>query len=413
MGREIEKLKALTVSKAKKPGYLSDGGGLYLQISPSGSKSWIFKYTRHGRAREMGLGPLHTVTLAEARELAVRQRKVLLRGDDPIDIRDAERRGRELEAAKHLTFDECAKQYIEGQASGWKNPKHRDQWENTLATYASPHIGTVSVADVDTGLVLKCLEPIWSSKTETATRLRGRIEKVLDWAKTRGYRTGENPAQWKGHLEHSLAKPNKISKVTHHAALPYQQIGAFMAELRKEAGIAAKALEFTILTACRTGEVIGATWSEIDRESKLWIVPGERMKMGAEHRVPLCARALKILDEVDPLRTKDGYIFPGLKEGKPLSNMAMLALLDRMGRGDLTVHGFRSCFRDWAAETTGFPREICEKALAHLVGDESERAYQRGDLLEKRRRMMDTWSRFCAKQRPEGEVVPMRSNSAA
>lgn len=414
MGRAINKLTAMAVSKLREPGYHGDGAGLYLQITRSGARSWIFKYTRGGRAREMGLGSAHTISLAEARELAKRQRLLLLEGEDPIEVREADRRAKELAAAKRLSFDECVKQFIAGQAEGWKNPKHRDQWQNSLATYASPYIGALPVADVDTGLVLKCLEPIWTTKTETATRLRGRIERVLSWAKTRGYRTGENPARWKGHLEHSLAKPDKLAKVKHHPALPYADAAVFMTALRKQPGVAARALEFAILTAARTGEIIGARWDEIDRDAKVWTVPADRMKMGAEHRVPLCARANEILDDVERLRTTGDYVFPGLKEGKPLSNMAMLKLLERMERADLTVHGFRSTFRDWAAELTNFPRWMAEKALAHLVGDESERAYQRGDLLEKRRRMMDSWAKFCAKERNDAEnIVPLRDSKTA
>ena len=362
----------------------------------------------------MGLGPYPTIGLAEARGKANDCRRQLLDGIDPIEARNAERQARQLAAASMMTFDECAKAYIASHRAGWKNAKHADQWENTLRDYVSPVFGSVSVANVDTGLVMRALERdnLWTAKAETASRLRGRIENILSWATVRGYRSGDNPARWKGHLEELLPHKSKVARTEHHAALPYSEIGAFFATLREQEGLAAKALEFTILTAARTGEVIGAKWEEIDFAEKVWTVPAERMKAKKEHRAPLCARALAILEELHH-ESEDGFLFPGRSEGSALSNMAMLQLLRRMGCGDLTVHGFRSTFRDWAAERTNYPREVAEMALAHTVSDKVEAAYRRGDLFDKRRRMMEEWLRFCEtpSQAPSGKVVEIRQSA--
>lgn len=408
MARQVDRLKPLNVERLKEPGYYPDGGGLYLQISPSLSKSWIFRFTLSGRAREMGLGPYPTIGLAEARGKANDCRRQLLDGIDPIESRNAERQARKLAAASMMTFDECAKAYISSHRAGWKNAKHADQWENTLRDYVSPVFGSVPVGSVDTGLVMRALERdnLWTVKAETASRLRGRIENILSWATVRGYRSGDNPARWKGHLEELLPHKSKVARTEHHPALPYSEIGGFFVTLREQEGIAAKALEFTTLTAARTGEVIGAQWGEIDFAEKVWTVPAERMKAKKEHRVPLCARALSILDELRQVSVGD-FVFPGRSEGTALSNMAMLQLLRRMGRDDLTVHGFRSTFRDWAAERTNYPREVAEMALANAVSDKVEAAYRRGDLFDKRRRMMEEWQRFCdsPSQAPSGEVV--------
>jgi len=414
MARVIGKLSIPKISKAKKPGLYSDGGGLYLNVGPTGGKSWIFRFMLRGKAREMGLGPLHTISLSDARELAIECRKKLLKGIDPLEDRNAERSARQLEAASAITFKDCAGKYIAANRSGWRNGKHADQWENTLTSYAYPVIGNLSVAAVDTGHVTKILEPIWNVKTETASRLRGRIEMVLDYATTHRWRAGENPARWRGHLENVLPKRSKVAKVEHHAALPWKEIGAFMPKLTAEEGIAALALRFAILTAARTGETIGARWPEIDLTEKVWTVPGERMKAGREHRVPLSADAVAILNEVAKLKSDNsGHLFPGRNEGKPLSNMAFLALLRRMGRDDITAHGFRSTFRDWAGET-GRPDDIAEAALAHGKDDKTVAAYQRGDLLERRRRLMDDWAAFCSRPfAAGGKVVELHSGSAA
>lgn len=371
----------------------ADGGGLYLQVSRSGTKSWIFRFAMSGREREMGLGPLHTVSLSEARDLALDARKLKLRGLDPIDARNGERSAKRLEDAKAVTFKQAAAAYIKANQAAWKNAKHAAQWEATLATYAEPIFGDFAVAAIDTTLVLKAIEPIWTAKPETASRLRGRIETILDWATVRGFRHGDNPARWRGHLDKLLPSKNKIRTVTHHAALPYKELPAFMQVLADQAGVGARALEFTILTAARTSEVIGARWEELDVASATWTVPKERMKAGREHRVPLSASALKILEAMAAIRTSD-YVFPGGKKDRPLSNMALLAALKRMKRSDLTAHGFRSTFRDWAAETTDYPGEVVEMALAHTVANKVEAAYRRGDLLEKRKGLMSDWSRF-------------------
>jgi integrase len=354
----------------------------------------------------MGLGPLHTLGLAEARKRANECRKLRLDGHDPIEDRKAGRLKAKLDAARALTFQQCAEAYIASHRPSWKNDKHAAQWPSTLATYAYPVFGNLPVQTIDVGLVLKALEPIWHTKTETATRLRQRIEAVLDWATAREHRQGDNPARWRGHLDKLLPPRAKVQRVLHHAALPYVEVGGFVAKLREQEGMAAAALEFLILTATRTGEVIGATWDEIDLGAAVWTIPPDRMKAGKEHRVPLAKPALAILK---PLKKADlgPFVFPGGKPGKPLSNMALLALLERMDRSDLTVHGFRSTFRDWAAERTNFPREVAEQALAHSLRDKVEAAYRRGDLFEKRRLLMDSWAKFCDESAPEGKVLPI------
>ena len=412
MARVIGKLTALDVSRAKKRGYYGDGGGLYLLVGPSGAKSWVFRFREAGRLREMGLGPLHTIGLAEARQKAQGCRKARLDGRDPIEMRRAERMGARLEAAKAVTFKDCADLYIASHKAGWRNPKHAAQWPSTLGTYVYPTLGGLPVQAVDVGLVMKALEPIWTVKPETAGRVRGRIESVLDWATARGYREGENPARWRGHLENLLPKKSKVRRVEHHAALPYADIARFIPELRRQEGVAACALEFAILTAARTGELIGARWDEINFVERLWVVPGERMKAGKEHRVPLSDTALSILAEMQKVRQSD-FVFPGAKARRPLSNMAFLMLLRRMRRGDLTAHGFRSTFSDWCSERTNFPAEVREMALAHTVSDKVEAAYRRGDLFQKRRHLMEAWAKFCATAVASGEVTPIRKPLAA
>jgi integrase len=404
VARTIGKLTALTVDRAKRRGYYGDGGGLYLQVSASGAKSWVFRYKESGQQHEMGLGPVHTIGLAEAREKARDCRRVRLDGFDPIEARKATRAQARLDAAKAMTFKECAERYIASHKAGWRNPKHSAQWPSTLATYVYPVFGDLPAQAIDVGLVMKAVEPIWATKPETASRVRGRIESVLDWAAARGFRQGENPARWRGHLEKLLPKKTKVRRVGHHAALPFAEIGTFMAELRKQEGVAARAFEFGILTAARTGEVIGAQWAEIDLEARLWTLPAERMKAGREHRVPLSEPALAILTAMREVR-EGGFVFPGGRARQPLSNMAFLMLLRRMGRGDLTAHGFRSTFSDWCSERTNFPAEVREMALAHIVNDKVEAAYRRGDLFQKRRQLMDAWTRFCSAPVIKGQVV--------
>jgi integrase len=413
MARTIEKLSPAKVQRAKRPGLLGDGAGLWLHIGPTGGKSWVYRYMLDGRAREMGLGPLHTIGLAEARELAREARKLCLAGVDPLETRHAARDARRLEAAKAITFKSCAEKFIAANRSGWRNAKHAAQWTATLVAYVYPVIGSLPVAAVDTGHVTRILEPIWSAKPETASRARGRIENVLDYATAHRWRQGENPARWRGHLENVLPKRARVRRVKHHAALPWREIGGFMAGLPAKDGVAALALRFCILTATRTSEVIGARWDEIDAATAVWLISGERTKSGREHRVPLSKDALAILREAAKLRDNDAaYIFPGAKRGTPLSNMAMLALLRRKGRSDLTTHGFRSTFRDWAAEM-GRPADIAEAALGHVLGNRTVAAYQRGDLLERRRRLMADWAKFCGSAlAPGATVVPLRYESA-
>jgi integrase len=408
--RLIGKLTSLSVRQARRRGLYGDGGGLFLQVSESGAKSWVFRFKKADRLRVMGLGPAHTITLAEARDRARDCRKLRLDGIDPIEARRAERAQAKLDAAKAVTFAECADAYITAHKAGWRNPKHAAQWPATLATYVNPTFGVLPVQAIDTALVTRVMEPIWTKKPETASRVRGRIESILDWATARGYRQGENPARWRGHLENLLPRRSKVRRVEHHAALPYSELSAFMLALRQQEGVAARALELTILTAARTGEVIGARWEEINIAERLWSVPAERMKAGREHRVPLCGKALEIVEEMRAIG--GNFIFPGGKRGKPLSNMAMTMLLRRMGHGDQTVHGFRSTFRDWAAERTNFPAEVAEMALAHAVTDKVEAAYRRGDLFEKRRALAEAWAKFCATALVAGEIVPIRKPAA-
>lgn len=397
----IHRLSAVRVAKLKEPGYHGDGGGLYLQVSPAGTKSWIYRFKLNGRAREMGLGPFGTITLASARDRAAECRRQVFDGIDPIEARkEAKTEGR-LQAAKTMTFAACATAYIDAHRSSWKNLKHVSQWENTITTYTTPVFGTLPVQSIDTTLVMRVLDAIWKDKPETASRLRGRIESILDWATVRGLRRGENPARWRGHLDSLLPARSKVRAVEHHAALPYDEVGSFVQSLHEQTGVAALALEFLILTAARTGEVIGATWEELDLKEKIWTVPAERMKAKREHRVPLSPSVLKIVAKLEQLRTGD-FVFPGRAPKKPLSNMAMLQLLKRMERSDLTGHGFRSTFRDWAAERTNYPREVAEAALAHTLGDKVEAAYRRGDLFEKRRRLMSEWAKHCAQVKRTG-----------
>jgi len=416
MKRTREKLSALAVERAsRKPGLYGDGAGLYLLVSTQGKRSsacsWVFRYMLRRKAHSMGLGPYPEITLAHARERSLAARRLLVDGIDPLEARKAKGAQAKVDAAKAMTFKTAAEKYIAAHKAEWKNEKHAAQWGSTLATYAYPTIGGLPAVAIDTPLVMKVLEPIWSVKPETASRLRGRIEAVLNWAKVSGYRDrdGENPARWHGHLDNLLAARAKVQKVKHHAALPFDGLPNFMTALRAQEGIAARALEFAILTAMRTGEVIGATWGEINLADKIWIIPGDRMKAGREHRVPLSAGAVAILEAMLKIAENGDpgtHVFPGRKRGKPLSNMAMLVLLRRMGRGDLTAHGFRSTFRDWVSEHTNVPREVAEMALAHTIGDKVEAAYRRGDLFERRRALMDQWASVCTSRVPESDIRP-------
>src|SRR3954447_3890345 len=431
MVRQLNKLSSRFVETTKDAGRHADGGGLYLQVTQGKNgvtKSWLFRYMRGtSTSREMGLGPVSLnkrdglVTLSMARDKAFAARKALSTGIDPLSQREQERAAGQLERAKTLTFKECAERYIAAHKSSWKSSKHAGQWKATLETYAYPKIGHLSASAIDAGLILQILEQkagdgpedtLWNRKTETASRVRGRIETVLSWAKARGYRHGENPATWRGHLEHSLPKRAQVAPVEHHPALPYVELPTFMAKLRAKEGISARALEFTILTVARTGDTIGATWPEIDMAGKLWTVPAARVKgkKGArkrDHVVPLSNEALNLLAG---LPTDGGFVFAGGKEGVGLSNAAMSELLKGMGYEPnvATVHGFRSTFKDWCSEQTAYPNELSEIAMAHTVSDKVEAAYRRGDMRQKRARLMSEWAKYCGR-RPStsSNVMPL------
>jgi integrase len=392
MARPINKLTTKTVNALKVPGYYSDGNGLYLQVSKSITKSWLFISKTDGKKTEIGLGSIDTVTLAEARILAHNHKKTLATGINPLVEKRKKEQDRLLANALNMTFQQCATSFIEIHKHGWKNAKHASQWQNTLTQYCDHIIGHLSVADIDTALVTKCLEPIWIEKNETASRLRGRIEQVLSWATVKGLRTGANPAQWRGHLDQLLPKPSKVQTTKHYPALPFSEMAKFMKLLQQQDGIAAKCLEFTILCAARTNEAIGATWNEINLDAKTWTIPAVRMKAEKEHRVPLSDRSIEILEEMQ-LFTINNFVFPSGTKG--LSNMAMLKLLKRMDRQNITVHGFRSSFRDWAAELTEYSNEVVEMCLAHTIKNLAEAAYRRGDLFEKRLHLMNNWAKYC------------------
>ena len=388
---------ARSVETVNEVGYHRCDRGLYLQVAGSGTKSWLFRYKSPvtAKQREMGLGSLNLVPLAAARDIAVECHRQVLSGLDPIEERGRIKRARQLEQARSITFQEAAEHCIASKKPEWKNAKHAQQWGNSLATYAFPVFGTLSVSDLDTDLVLKAIEPIWISKAETASRVRQRIETVWDWARARKYVEGENPARLRGHLDKILAKTAKVKRVKHHAAVPYKQIATFITKLRGRKGSSALAMEFMILTAARTGEVRGARWQEINFTAKVWIISAGRMKAGKEHRVPLCERALEILNSIKSNRNPDEFVFPGWKAGTGPSDGAMLALLRKMDVGRYTPHGFRSTFRDWAAEEAHqFSNETVELALAHTIRNLAEAAYRRGDQLERRRELMAAWSDY-------------------
>lgn len=386
MAREVNRLSARSVVAIKDAGRHADGNGLYLVVDKSGAKRWVFLFRWQGKLREMGLGGLGSVGLARARELAADARSIVASGRNPIEVRNAE-------PARLPTFGEAADAYIATMKPQFRNAKHVAQWEMTLTEYAAP-LRSKPVNEIGTDDVLAVLKPLWQTKPETASRLRGRIERVLDAAKSAGHRTGENPAAWRGHLANLLPKRQKLAR-GHHAAMPYTKVPELVARLRARPATAARLLEFVILTAARSGEAREATWREIDLDAKVWTVPAVRMKAGREHRVPLVPRAVAILEEMAGAGTEpDRLVFAGNKAGKPLSVMAMDMLLRRL-QVEVTVHGFRSSFRDWCGEATAYPREIAEAALAHVVGDATERAYRRGDALEKRRALMVDWAAFC------------------
>jgi integrase len=395
----------LTVAEAQAfqgPGKLGDGDGLWL-IARSGRRAWHFHYMRAGKAREMSLGNADLITLAEARNLHREARLLLARGIDPLEQR---REQAEAEATGNVpahTFTEAAAAFIAAHAAGWRNAKHAQQWRNTLATYAEPIIGTMVLGAIDTNDVLRILMPLWAIKPETASRVRSRIENVLDYAKARGWRDGPNPALWRGNLQLLLPAKGKVRKVEHHAALDWREAPDFWRKLAERDGMGVRALRFAILTAVRSGEVRGATWSEIDLDAAIWTIPAARMKAERAHRVPLAGPAVSILRPLAEAKDGSGLVFFGLKRNTPLSDMTLTAVLRRMGRGDLTAHGFRSTFRDWAAETTAHPNHVVELALAHAIGDKVEAAYRRGDLFEKRAALMADWGAFLA--RPAGKVL--------
>jgi integrase len=384
MARKINRLNARAVAATTKHGRHADGGGLYLSISPNGGRRWVFLYRWRGKPTEIGLGSARDVSLARARELAGQARANLAEGINPKDAR---------KTATGVTFGECADRLIEAMRPSWRNDKHATQWVMTLGKYAAP-LRPLPVDGITTDDVLSVLKPLWNYRPETASRLRGRIERVLDAARAQGFRTGENPARWRGHLDQLLPKRQRLTR-GHHAAMSYAAVPAFIAKLRCRDAIAAVALEFTILTAARSGEALGAQWDEFDLEHATWTVPPRRMKAGREHRVPLSRRAIEIVRaQYEP--GDDAFVFRGLSDGRPLSTMAMGMVLRRMKIRDATVHGFRSTFRDWAAECANFPNEVCEAALAHVIENKAEAAYRRGDLFEKRRKLMEAWADYCA-----------------
>jgi integrase len=406
MARLGNRLTAAWVSKATTPGMYCDGHGLYLQVGPSGSKAWVFRYRRQGRLHDMGLGPLHTISLAQARTKALTCRQQLLAGIDPL----AEKRRARQPTVDDVTFEHCANQYIASHRAGWKGDASAAQWSNSLATYAFPIIGRMPVHLIDTGLVMRVLDrnEFWVSKTETASRVRQRIEAILGWATTRGYRSGDNPARWRNHLENLLPKPAKVRVVVPHAALAADEIPAFLEALKGRQGMSARAIAFITYTAVRASEATLARWDEIDLRERVWTIPSWRMKGGTEHRVPLSPEAVAVLEHVAEIRHSD-FVFPG-QAGNPLHDNSMRALLADMGYGHITIHGLRASFSSWAGDSTGFAREIVEEALAHKVGNATERAYRRGDFFAKRRRLMEAWAKFCTTPRPQAaEVVQLRA----
>jgi integrase len=414
MPQTVNRLKAIDIPRLTQPGMYPDGGGLYLQVKSAAARSWLYRYTIKGKARWRGLGSAQDLSLAEARQRRDKERQSVKSGIDPVAVirasTAADRAAKEAAAVKVKTFAEWVDSYIADQQSEWRNAKHGQQWRNTLDRYAIPIIGPLGPGAVTASHVADILRPIWIEKNETARRVRGRIETVLYYAAGPDDLTYANPAKLTPQLKGTLPKLGKSRRSKHHPALPYSQIGQFMGELRAREGTAARALEFAILTATRTSEALLARWNEIDDvAAAVWKIPGERMKADTEHRVPLSPAALAVIADMRKVRESD-FIFPGLKAGRPLSNMAMLAVLDRMGHGDVTVHGFRSTFRDWVSDVAREPRELAEAALAHAPEDETEAAYARSDLLERRRPLMAKWAQYCGEDLGAGNVVPMRNS---
>jgi integrase len=410
MPKKAKELEAIQVKRLTKPGLHAVGGvaGLLLQVTPTGARSWILRTMVGAKRRDIGLGGFPDVTLARAREQAREAKEMIKQGTDPVEQRKSARGALMAAQARGVSFDECARQFIESKTVEFSNPKHAAQWTNTLRDYASPLIGRLPVAEVELAHIVKVLEPIWQTKTETATRVRGRIESVLAWATVSGYREGDNPARWKSNLDAVLPKPAKLKNVQHHKALPWQDMNDFMQKLRQRQGMGARCLEFTILTGLRSGEVRGAKWQEIDLKANTWTVPAERMKMKKAHTVPLCDDAVKLLEQLPKFKDNE-LAFPGTRGGI-LSDVGVTKPIRVMGY-DVTVHGFRSTFRDWIAESTSYPHHVQEMALAHAVSNAVERAYRRGDLLAKRTNLMRDWCKFINSPASSGEVVGIREHA--
>lgn len=411
MGRELNRLNTLKIQKFLSDGYYHDGDGLYLQVKKSKNKSWIFRYTLNGKTREMGLGSFKYVTLAEARQKRTELKKQLINHIDPLEERKKEILNKLSIASKKIDFETCAKMYINSQKVAWKNPKHIQQWENSLTNYAYDVIGKMPVDTIEHSHIMKILDPIWTTKTETASRVRNRIELILSWATVRNFRSGENPARWRGYLDQLLPKRSLVQKVKHMEALPYALLGNFMNKLRVANGIAPIALQFLILTATRTSEVIGAKWSEIDFENKIWTIPASRMKAKKEHKIPLSDGALNLLKKIERKDLID-LIFKNERSGKELSSSALLAVIDRFEL-EVTSHGFRSTFRDWCSEETNHPRDVAESALAHTLENKVEAAYRRGDFFQKRRILMEDWSKYCYDNASENQQIHINRTATA
>jgi integrase len=403
MARTLNRLSTLEVSRAKRPGMYADGGGLYLRVAEGGSKQWIFRYVTNGRLRDMGIGPCHTLTLAEARERATDARKLKLDGVDPIAHRHAQRAAAVAASANTKTFRECAEGYIQDNQAKWTSAKHGKEWRTTLERYVYPVLGNLPVATIDTPLVLQVIKPLWRRAPETASRVRGRIESVLGWATTHLLRSGDNPARWDGLLEHALPSRSELAKIEHHSALPFAQMPAFMAALRQQTSTQARCLEFIVLTAARLDEAVSATWDEIDLEARTWTIPAERMKADKEHKVPLSDAAMAVLEATKAIR-QSTYIFPGQKPGQPIGKNMPLKIAKRLS-ADVTAHGMRSTFKDWASECTSFPNEVSEMALAHAIPSAVEGAYRRGDLFNKRAALMQAWADYCGSVAAGDNVV--------
>jgi integrase len=390
------KLTTLDVARVTKPGMLGDGDGLYLQVGPGGARSWVYRFMLAGKERYLGLGSANAIPLKRARELAAEARQLRAEGIDPIERRRSERLAVKIASAKVTTFAQAATQYIAAHEVSWKNQKHAAQWTSTLKLYVYPLFGDLPVQEINTGLIMQVLVPIWTSKPETASRVRGRIETILDWATVRQLRQGDNPARWRGHIEHLLPAKAKLREPRHFTAMPYSEVPAFMVDLRGRQRVSARCLEFTILTAARTSEAIGARWDEFNLHPgrAVRMIPSNRMKAGVEHRVPLAPRVVELLRELEDRRESE-FVFAGMRRGQPISNMSMLKQIAVMGQ-QVTTHGFRSAFTDWAHETTDFPAIVIDMALAHVVSDKVQAAYRRGDLFDKRRKLMEAWADYCA-----------------